>query len=89
MKDIRERFMSCEAQDIHVERSSDAIPFLSTFQIDRTEEENDGTANSEMRTADIANDYDATVKAFRGADAVIHLAAIPNPVDKDDWKVHK
>lgn len=42
-----------------------------------------------MRTADIANDYDATVKAFRGADAIIHLAAIPDPVDKDDWKVHK
>lgn len=61
----------------------------STFQVGRTDQDNDGTPNSEMRTANIANDYDATVKAFRGADAIIHLAAIPNPVDKDDWNVHK
>ncbi|KAK5550395.1 hypothetical protein LTR46_011605, partial [Exophiala xenobiotica] len=59
-----------------------------TVQINRTDEEYDGTPNSEMRTADVANDYDATVKAFEGCDAVIHLAAIPNPVGKDDWKVH-
>jgi nucleoside-diphosphate-sugar epimerase len=59
-----------------------------TVQINRTEEKYDGTPNSEMRTADVANDYDATVKAFDGCDAVIHLAAIPDPVDKDDWKVH-
>lgn len=42
-----------------------------------------------MRTADIANDYEATLAAFRGADAIIHLAAIPNPVDKEDSLVHK
>jgi nucleoside-diphosphate-sugar epimerase len=36
-------------------------------------------SNSEQRTADIANDYDATVEALRGCDAVIHLAAIPRP----------
>lgn len=59
-----------------------------TVQINRTDQEYDGTPNSEMRTADVANDYDATVKAFSGCDAVIHLAAIPDPIDKDDWKVH-
>ncbi|KAL5335733.1 hypothetical protein BJX70DRAFT_390464 [Aspergillus crustosus] len=56
--------------------------------INRTEQEYDGTANSEMRTADVANDYDATVEAFKGCDAVIHLAAMPDPVGKADWKVH-
>lgn len=60
----------------------------STIQINRTPEDYDGTPNSEMRTADVANDYDATLAAFKGCDAVIHLAAIPDPVDKDDWKVH-
>ena len=60
---------------------------ISTFQINRSEEEHDGTPNSEMRTADSASDYEATVKAFKGAEAVIHLAAIPNPVDIDDYKV--
>lgn len=60
----------------------------STIQVNRTPQNYDGTSNSEMRTADVANDYDATVKAFTGSDAVIHLAAIPDPVDKEDWKVH-
>lgn len=60
----------------------------STVQVNRTQQEHDGTPNSEMRTADVANDYDATVQAFKNCDAVIHLAAIPDPVDKDDWKVH-
>ncbi|KAJ0418915.1 hypothetical protein BJY00DRAFT_287236 [Aspergillus carlsbadensis] len=59
-----------------------------TVQVDRTPEEFDGTRNSQMRTADVANDYDATVTAFKGCDALIHLAAMPDPVDKDDWKVH-
>lgn len=59
-----------------------------TVQINRTDQEYDGTANSEMRTADSANSYDDTEKAFQGCDAVIHLAALPNPVDKEDWKVH-
>lgn len=59
-----------------------------TVQINCTNKEYNGTPNSEMRTADVANDYDTTVKAFKGCDAVIHLAAIPNPVDKDNWKVH-
>lgn len=60
-----------------------------TVQINRTEEEHDGTANTEMRTADAATDYDATVASFRGCDAVIHLAALPNPLGKPDWQVHQ
>ncbi|PWY67879.1 UDP-galactose 4-epimerase [Aspergillus heteromorphus CBS 117.55] len=60
----------------------------STVQVNRTDQEYDGTPNSEMRTADTASDYEATVKAFKGCDAIIHLAAIPDPVDKDDHKVH-
>lgn len=61
----------------------------STIQINRTEEKDDGkTPNTEMRTANSADDYDATVEALKGADAVIHLAAIPNPVGKADATVH-
>jgi len=60
-----------------------------TIQINRTEEKDDGkTPNTEMRTANSADDYDATVEALKGADAVIHLAAIPNPVGKADATVH-
>ena len=59
-----------------------------TVQVNRTEQEYDGTPASEMRTADTATDYEATVRAFSGCDAVIHLAAIPNPVDVADAKVH-
>ncbi|KAL3442865.1 hypothetical protein BJX65DRAFT_312477 [Aspergillus insuetus] len=59
-----------------------------TVQVDRTHQDYDGTKKSEMQTADVANDYDATVKAFKGCDALIHLAAMPDPVDKEDWKVH-
>ncbi|ROV99595.1 hypothetical protein VPNG_07743 [Cytospora leucostoma] len=60
-----------------------------TVQINRSEQEYDGTPNSEMRTADTATDYDAAVEAFRGCDAVIHLAAVPNPLGKPDWQVHQ
>ena len=60
-----------------------------TVQINRSDEEHDGTPNSEMRTADVAADYDATVKAFQGCEAVIHLAALPNPLGKPDWQVHQ
>ncbi len=56
----------------------------STVQVNRTEEKNNGFQNTEMRTADAASDYEATLNAFKGCDAVIHLAAIPNPVDKAD-----
>jgi hypothetical protein len=56
----------------------------TTVQVNRTDEENNGFPNTEMRTADAASDYDATLKAFEGCEAVIHLAAIPNPVDKSD-----
>ena len=60
----------------------------STVQVDRTDTEYDGTPNSEMKTADTANDYEATLEAFKGCDAVIHLAAIPDPIGKDDQVVH-
>lgn len=59
-----------------------------TVQINRTDEPYDGTPNSEMRTANVANDYDATVEAFKGCDAIIHLAAISDPIGKNDWYVH-
>ncbi|KAJ9632287.1 hypothetical protein H2203_000691 [Taxawa tesnikishii (nom. ined.)] len=59
-----------------------------TVQINRSESEPDNTPNSEMRTADTAADYEAIKAALKGCDAVIHLAAIPNPVDKDDHMVH-
>jgi len=61
---------------------------IQTVQINRTDTENDGTPNTEMRTADAASSYDSVKKAFQGCDAVIHLAAIPNPVDKEDALVH-
>lgn len=61
----------------------------STVQINRSEQEHDGTPNSEMRIADAATDYDATVKALGDCDALIHLAAVPNPLGKSDWEVHQ
>ena len=60
----------------------------SIVLIDRTELEVDGIPNAECRFADIANDYDDTVKALKGCDALIHLAAIPNPINKSDSLVH-
>lgn len=61
----------------------------STVQINRTPTPNeDNVPNTEMRTADAAGDYDALKKAFSGCDAIIHLAAMPDPVGKDDWAVH-
>ncbi|KAK8071123.1 NAD-dependent glucose-6-phosphate dehydrogenase [Apiospora hydei] len=61
----------------------------STVQINRTPQDHDhGTPNTEMRTADAAADYDATLAAFAGCDAVIHLAAIPDPKGKPDSHVH-
>lgn len=59
----------------------------STVQINRTNQDYDGTPSSEMRTADTASSYDDTVAAFRGCDAVIHLAAMPDPVGKPDHQV--
>ncbi|EED17132.1 UDP-galactose 4-epimerase, putative [Talaromyces stipitatus ATCC 10500] len=59
-----------------------------TVQINRTHTEHDGTPNSEMRTADVAKDYEGALEAFRGCDALIHLAAIPDPVGKPNWHVH-
>ncbi|KAK8073613.1 hypothetical protein PG994_004512 [Apiospora phragmitis] len=61
----------------------------ATIQINRTPQADDGaTPNTEMRIADAASDYDATVAAFAGCDAVIHLAAIPDPQGKPDSHVH-
>ena len=59
-----------------------------TIQVNRTDQEDNETKNTEMRTADVANSYEDTVKAFKGADAIIHLAAVPNPVDKEDAYTH-
>jgi len=63
----------------------------SIVEIDRTDQEPDQEFpnKTEMRTADAANDYDALLAAFKGCDAVIHLAAVPNPVDKPDHFVHQ
>ncbi|KAF1964660.1 PIN domain-like protein [Bimuria novae-zelandiae CBS 107.79] len=60
----------------------------SIIQVDRTEPEPESGDKTDHHTADIANDYDATLKAFKGGDAVIHLAAIPNPVGKSDSLIH-
>lgn len=59
-----------------------------TVQINRSEGGYVDVPNSEERVADLAGSFDATLKAFKGCDAVIHLAAIPNPVDKEDANVH-
>lgn len=61
----------------------------STVQINRSDQEHDGTANTEMRTADAATDYDATVAALKDCDALIHLAAVPDPLGKPDWQTHQ
>jgi len=58
------------------------------YQINRTEEKGDNTDKTEYRVANLAESYDDTVKAFKGADALIHLSSVPNPVDKDDHYVH-
>lgn len=42
-----------------------------TIQINRTDQEKDDTPNTTMRTADAANSYEDTLKAFKGCDAVI------------------
>jgi nucleoside-diphosphate-sugar epimerase len=44
-------------------------------------------ANIEFIAADI-QDYDALVQAFRGCDALIHMAAIPAPIGHLDHTVH-
>lgn len=59
-----------------------------TVQIDISEFEDNKTPNSVCRVADTAGDYDALLRALEGCDALIHLAAIPNPVNKSDAVVH-
>lgn len=45
-----------------------------TIQVDRTEQKDDGkTPNTEHRTADVSGSYEATLEAFKGADAVIRM----------------
>lgn len=57
------------------------------YQINRTEEEGKNTDKTEYRIANLAESYEDTVKAFKGADALIHLSSVPNPVNKDDYYV--
>lgn len=59
-----------------------------TVQIDISEFEKNDTPNSVCRVADTAGDYDSFARALEGCDALIHLAAIPNPVNKSDAVVH-
>lgn len=59
-----------------------------TVQIDISEFEENPVPNSTTKVADTAGDYDGFKKALEGCDALIHLAAIPNPVNKSDAVVH-
>lgn len=59
-----------------------------TVQIDISEFENNSAPNSECRVADTAGDYEGFLRALDGCDALIHLAAIPNPVNNSDAVVH-
>jgi len=47
----------------------------STIQIDLADGGSEGS-NTVYKKVDTAGDYDSLVEAFKGADAVIHLAAI-------------
>merc|ERR1712093_29095 len=58
------------------------------YQINRTEEKGENNDKTEYRVANLSESYEDTVKAFKGADALIHLSSVPNPVDKDDYYVH-
>ncbi|KZT50584.1 NAD(P)-binding protein [Calocera cornea HHB12733] len=57
------------------------------IEINRTPQKEKGDGRSEQRTAE-ATDYNAVKEAFRGADAVIHLAAVPDPLERGDYVVH-
>lgn len=46
------------------------------YQINRTEEKGDKTDKTEYRVANLSESYEDTVKAFRGADALIHLSSV-------------
>ncbi|RMX91494.1 hypothetical protein D0867_14939 [Hortaea werneckii] len=59
-----------------------------TIQINRSEGGKVEVSNTEERIADIAGNYEETLNAVKRSDAIIHLAAIPNPVDKQDANVH-
>jgi len=60
-----------------------------TVQIELKDQKNmESTSMTEYKTADVAASYKDVLAAFKGCDAVIHLAAIPDPVDKEDSVVH-
>lgn len=59
-----------------------------TVQIDISEIEDKTTPKSVTKVADTAGDYEGFLNALKGCDALIHLAAIPNPVNKSDAVVH-
>ncbi|KAK5697083.1 hypothetical protein LTR17_024024 [Elasticomyces elasticus] len=60
----------------------------SIVMIDLVKPKDNNTPNSEVKIANVADDYHAFLDALKGCDALIHLAAIPNPVDKLDADVH-
>ncbi|GAB7361304.1 hypothetical protein MBLNU230_g1361t1 [Neophaeotheca triangularis] len=64
----------------------------STVQIDlpgtQPPPQNANLPNSTFKTCDLSNDYEGTRAALETCDAIIHLAAIPNPVGKPDDKTH-
>ncbi|KAK3094230.1 hypothetical protein LTR53_019564, partial [Teratosphaeriaceae sp. CCFEE 6253] len=46
------------------------------------------SADSDVKIVDVASDYHGFVDALRGCEALVHLAAIPNPVNRLDATVH-
>jgi nucleoside-diphosphate-sugar epimerase len=58
----------------------------SVVSMDRVSPE-EGIAGISLRETDVG-DYDATLEAITGCDAVIHLAAIPGPNRHPDHQVH-
>ncbi|CED85236.1 udp-galactose 4- [Phaffia rhodozyma] len=57
------------------------------FEINRRDDPETDNPLSEHRRAE-GTDYEAILKAFEGADAVIHVAAVPNPGKVDDATTH-
>lgn len=66
--------------------SSNELPgFLieSVVKIDLPNTKTEEQKNSEFHAINVATDYAGLKKAFEGADAIIHLAAIPSPGGQD------
>jgi nucleoside-diphosphate-sugar epimerase len=55
----------------------------SVVKIDLPNTNTNEQENSEFHAINVATDYAALKKAFEGADAIIHLAAIPSPGGQD------